>query len=426
VLALLAGSVACSSQPSTPVAASSSDGAPAAAPLTAASRPSLPQGGLADVQAFIKSIPDTPPPQLDRPTALALVALPLACVDRPHEQPKGRGYLWESSSQLRGNYLKNRSFYGCYDWHSAANSMWMMLKVLKTFPDLPVSGLIREKLNEHLSKEAIAGEVEFFQTKENGSFERPYGWSWVMRMYEEAKTFDDKDAKNWATNLEPLAKLFAGKLPSYFDQLAAPMRVGTHQNTAFAMRQILPFAHAEAKRDLEQKIAAKAREFFLGDKNCSIAYEPSGSDFTSPCLEEASLMSKVLSKDEFKVWFDGFMPAPNSPEFVAMTREVTMAASNEELEKSNMMGAKAHLIGLNLFRARSLVDIANALPDGDPRVVAYRKLAGFQASDGIQRMFEAAYYGTHWMGTFALDYLVTANPPPPAPKAGPAPAKSTD
>ena len=38
------------------------------------------------------------------------------------------------------------AFYGCTDWHSAVNSTWAMVKVLKDFPDAPLGGLIREKL----------------------------------------------------------------------------------------------------------------------------------------------------------------------------------------------------------------------------------------------------------------------------------------
>ena len=42
---------------------------------------------------------------------------------------------------------------------------------------------------------------------------------------------------------------------------------------------------------------------------CPLNYEPSGSDFLSPCLEEVNLMNKVVHDDiKFTEWVKKFLP----------------------------------------------------------------------------------------------------------------------
>jgi len=98
-------------------------------------------------------------PMLDLETALSLAAMPLSCVDRPHAlRPDRAGYLDDISYTRRRDFDRSRAFYGCWDWHSAVNSTWAMVRLVKEVPGLPVAPLIREKLRDHLSEEALAGE----------------------------------------------------------------------------------------------------------------------------------------------------------------------------------------------------------------------------------------------------------------------------
>lgn len=347
-------------------------------------------------------------PILDRDTAMWLVTLPLACVDKLHDPPRSRGYIYETTVTLKADFAKTRAFYGCSDWHSAVNSTWMMVKVLRTFPDIRVGRLIREKLKDHLSAEAIKGEVEFFTVEGNKAFERPYGWAWLLRLYGELKSWPDPDAQKWAANLEPLAKLLLERTTPYLKTLAAPMRIGTHGNTAFALKLLIEYARATGEKLLEQAVVERARAFFALDTGCAPNLEVSGSDFFSPCLNEAALMGQVLPPAEFARWLDAFLPGQDAPGFKALTTGVEMAGSNEDLKKADMLGAKAHLIGLAVSRAKALEDVANALPPGDPRVAGYRKLAASHARGGITAMYDADYVGTHWIATYVLDYLVSA------------------
>lgn len=349
-------------------------------------------------------------PALDSDTAQWLATLPLACVGKPHAPPRSRGYLYQTTATIKPDFAKTRAFYGCYDWHSSVNSMWAMTKLLRQYPAMPIARLIREKLNEHLSADAIAGEVAFFNEEGNQSFERPYGWAWLLRLYGETRSWDDPDAKKWAANLEPLAKLFLVRIPPYLNTLAAPMRVGTHGNTAYSLKMLLEYARGSGEPALEAALVDRAKTFFLADQGCAPNVEVSGSDFLSACLSEAALMADVLQQAQFVTWLDAFLPAPDSPSFSGLAVGViAMPQSNEELEKANMLGAKSHLIGLAASRARSLEDLAAALPAGDARVRTYRALAASNAVRSIAAMYDADYAGSHWIATFITDYLVSAH-----------------
>jgi hypothetical protein len=348
----------------------------------------------------------------DKDTAMWLVTLPLGCIDKVQDPPRSRGYIYESTVTLQPGFQKKRAFYGCFDWHSAVNSTWTMIKILKTFPDLPVAQLIREKLNDHLSADAMKGEIEFYQQDGNKNFERPYGWAWLLRVYAELKSWNDPDAKKWAANVEPLAKLLLERTIPYLKTLAEPMRVGTHPNTAYSLKILNEFARATDDKNLQAAIAERARKFYSKDFGCAPNVEVSGSDFFSPCLLEAAIMGDVMTPTDFAAWLDKFMPAPDTPAFASLkTVNMDMPGTAEELKKADMLGAKAHLVGLGVSRARAMEDIAAALPPGDPRIAIYHEAATSLARISIKSMYDASYEGTHWIATYIVDYLVSGAKP---------------
>jgi hypothetical protein len=344
----------------------------------------------------------------DRATAMWLVTFPLACVDKLHDPPKGSGYVYETAATLKPGFQKTRAFYGCFDWHSSVNSTWTMVKILRAFPDLPVARLVREKLNEHLSADAIKGEIEFFKVEGNKAFERPYGWAWLLRLHAELKSWDDPDAKKWTENLEPLAKLLLERTLPYLRTLAEPMRVGTHQNSAYALKLLNEYARLTSDAPLNEAVAERGRKFFAADYGCAPNVELSGSDFFSPCLVEAALMGDLLPPTEFAAWLDRFMPAADTPAFqTLLSVNMDMPGTAEDLKKADMLGAKAHLVGLGVSRARAFEDIAASLPKTDPRVAIYRRAATTLAQISIKAMYDASYEGTHWIATYIVDYLIS-------------------
>ena len=267
-------------------------------------------------------------PTLDLETALSLAAMPLSCVDRPHAlRPDRAGYLDDISYTRRRDFDRNRAFYGCWDWHSAVNSTWAMVRLVKEVPELPVAPLIREKLRDHLSEEALAGELEYLS--DNPSFERPYGWVWLLLLHGEMASWDDPFAARWAERLEPVVSHLSDRLIDYLEDLERPVRTGVHPNTAFAIATALQAEEMAERPELAEALRPSAERFFGEDRNCPVAYEPGRSDFLSPCLEEAALMGMVLDPDAYAAWLDGFLPALDSEEFEPL-RETNPAGAGED------------------------------------------------------------------------------------------------
>lgn len=352
-----------------------------------------------ELRAYLGTLPDAQFPVFNQEQALALVALPLACLDRPQAVPEQRvDYLWVHADKPRllDSYDKNRVFYGCYDWHSAVNSTWTMVAVLKQFPQIPVGPLIREKLKEHLAKKNIEGEMEFFKSAKN--FEVPYGYSWLLKLYAELITWEDPEAKTWAQNLAPMVQQFSKKLADYFKDLPYASRPGVHPNTAFSISLLLDYTEIANDTALREMVLKAANRFFLTDRACPTAYEPGGPEFLSPCLAEAALMSKVLDSAHFVPWVNDFLPPIYSPVFKPLTAPVDVSAQTKE----ELQAGKSHLIGLAFARAQAMADISRALPADDPRVPVLRRLAVINGRSGFQALTAAGYYGSHWLGTYAV------------------------
>ncbi|MCY4398147.1 MAG: DUF2891 family protein [Gemmatimonadetes bacterium] len=394
--------------------ASTTDTAPVAAPA-AASATAEPDGA-SDAVGTVGTV--GPAALLDTETALALAAMPLSCVDRPHTlRPDRAGYLDDIAYTRRRGFDRNRAFYGCWDWHSAVNSTWTMVRLMKEVPELAVTPLIREKLRDHLSEAAIEGELEYLT--ENPAFERPYGWAWLILLHAELAAWNDADASVWAERLEPVTGLVSERLAAYLAELEGPVRTGVHANTAFAIAMSLQATGMAERPELDQALRDAAVRFFAGDRRCPTAYEPGRSDFVSPCLEEAALMAMVMEGDAYVEWLDDFLPPLDSDEFATL-RTPAPAGSSDDAPPSEggavitndslraVLGARSHLIGLAFTRADAMVRIALALPADDPRVARLRELVDAHVQAGFETMFDADYAGSHWIGSFALKYLVQA------------------
>ena len=347
----------------------------------------------------------------DESTALSLAAMPLSCLDRPHALRRSRtAYLDDITYDRRDGFESQRAFYGCWDWHSAVNSTWTLVRILKQFPDLPIAPLIREKLRAHLTAEALEGEMEFFRG--NGQFERPYGYAWLLKLHAELATWRDPEASQWAGLLEPLHRLMGTRLVDYVADLDQPIRTGVHPNTAFAVGLALEATEATGNLAWDRVLRASALRLFEGDQACPTAYEPAASDFVSPCLEEAAVMARVMEPDEFSNWLDGFLPPLDDPRASTIRSPAPTAegapSGRDVIEVDSVraeLGARSHLIGLAFTRAEAMIEIAAALPESDPRATELLRLADLHGEAGFAAMFDADYAGSHWIGSFATKYL---------------------
>ena len=391
-------------------------------PIVAADKPKE-DANVKELRAYLSTLPEAQVPVVNQEQALALVSMPLACVDHPHTLPEQRvDYLWvhDAKAHILDAYDKNRAFYGCSDWHSAVHSVWALVDVVKQYPQIPVGPLIREKLKDHLGKKNIEGEMEFLKNAKR--FEIPYGYAWTLKLYAELKTWEDPQAKTWAENVAPLAQQVSKKLVEYFDDLTFPVRSGVHQNTAFDINVVLDYTDVAGDTALRDSVSKTAHRFFVNDRDCPTGYEPTGTDFLSPCLTEARLMARIMDQQHFVLWLNDFLP----PVYSAAFKPLTVPPDVSGIKKDDLQGGKSHLIGLGFARAEAMLRIANALPANDPRIRVLRRLAAINARSGFQGIADAGYMGSHWFGTYALLYLhALASEPSPAVAKAPEKAPAT-
>jgi hypothetical protein len=162
---------------------------------------------------------------------------------------------------------------------------------------------------------------------------------------------------------------------------------------------MLDYARVSGNNAFGKLAADSAKKFFLADKNCPLAYEPSGEDFLSPCLGEADVMRRVLSPNEFAKWLTGFMPQIPIRPLAADWLPVTVSPDPSDPKL-------AHLDGLNLSRAWMLEGIISGLPSDDPRRPALAAAAEAHRRAGLAAVTGEHYEGGHWLGSFAV-YLTT-------------------
>ena len=333
--------------------------------------------------------------QLDSAEAERFAKLALACIDR--EFPNKPEHVLDSAADAKVPRDFHPAFFGCYDWHSSVHGHWMLVRLLKTFPDLASRKEIRSRLAAHFTGEAMATEARYLDIRSNRSFERTYGWAWTLRLANELATWSDPDAKAWRANIEPLPKTIVARLKDFLPKLASPIRTGVHPNTAFALGEALDYARTAGEAELETLVVKRAREYYEKDRACPLAYEPSGEDFFSPCLEEADLMRRVLPQAEFAKWLQLFLPGLAAGKPFPLSPAVVTDPTDPRL---------VHLDGLNLTRAWTLRAVASALPESDARRKILEVAAGAHATAGLARVSSGNYEGEHWLASFAV-YLLT-------------------
>lgn len=315
-----------------------------------------------------------------------LAELPLACMQT--EYPNKLGQVLGSGDDLGEPGQLHPAFYGCFDWHSAVHGHWSLVRLLKSFPGMEKEELIREKLQENLSADKILAEILYFQGEHNKSYERTYGWAWLLKLAEELHDWDDPLARELEANLQPLTDLIVERYLEFLPKLQYPIRVGEHTNTAFGLCFAWDYATSLQNEVLKTAIEIRSREFYLADTGCPLDWEPSGYDFLSPCLEEIDLMRRVMDKDEFSSWIENFMPGLLSADFELEPGKVG--------DRSD--GKLVHLDGLNFSRAWVLYGLAGQYPEYAHLVA----LANEHLEHSLPNLVGDSYEGGHWLGSFAI------------------------
>jgi len=269
----------------------------------------------------------------------------------------------------------------------------MLVHLLRLFPNLPEAKQIRTALNANLSEKNIAGEVAYLKQANRASFERTYGWAWLLKLAEELHDWNDEDGRRWSRNLQPLADAFVEKYLAFLPKQNYPIRTGVHPNTAFGLAFALDYAHAAGDKKLEALIVERSRNYFGNDVNYPGAWEPGGEDFFSPALMEADLMRRVMNKSEFARWFHRFLPGLASNQLKSLVQPAIVTDRTDP--------KLVHLDGLNLSRAWCWRALAEALPETDARRPILQDAARRHLDAGLPHI-AGDYMGEHWLASFAV------------------------
>ena len=336
-------------------------------------------------------------PKFDAIAAERFAGLALACVDK--EYPNKISHVLNGDADVAPPRKLTPAFYGCYDWHSSVHGHWLLVRLARKFPDAPFTKPAREALRKSLTVENLKQEAAYLRGEGRANFERPYGLAWLLQLIAELREWNDPDAKEMLANLRPLEEAALDRLKIWLPKLSHPVRIGEHAQTAFALGLMLDYARSTRNESFDKLLADRARKFYFADKNCPMAYEPSGEDFLSPCLAEADVMRRLLPPAEFAKWLKEFMPQiPTTAKVDWLPVAVSPDPGDPKL---------AHLDGLNLSRAWMLEGILSALPAGDSRRPALVAAADAHRNAGLAAVTGAHYEGGHWLGSFAV-YLVSS------------------
>jgi hypothetical protein len=328
---------------------------------------------------------------LDLNTASRLAELPLHCIRQ--EYPNKTAHTIEGDADVRLTPRQlHPAFYGCFDWHSSVHGHWMLVRLLKTTSGLPKDAAIRNMLAGSFTPDALAGEVAYFRTyKLANTFERTYGWAWLLKLDEELRTWDDPQGKQWSANLRPLTDLIVDLWSKYLPKQTYPNRTGVHPNTAFGLVFALDWARAAQHTAFEAQIIQRAKDYYLKNTAITAIQEPDGTDFLSPSLEVADLMRRVLGPAEFPAWFNNFL----SPAGLANLTKAPEVSDRGDYQI-------VHLDGLYLSRAWCLSGIAQALPRNSKRRPLLQAAAKRLIETALPQVSGGNYGGEHWLASFAV------------------------
>jgi len=334
-------------------------------------------------------------PKLTQSVASNFAQIALKCSQR--EYPNKLSNVMNDSSEVLNPQTLHPCFYGCFDWHSSVHGHWMLVKLLKLFPNLPEASQIREALSTNLTRDHIEVETKYLDEPNRKSFERTYGWSWLLKLATELYNWNDPQGDTWLENLTPLVMAIEDRYLDFLPKQEFPIRRGVHPNTAFGLSFALDYARVAHRTNLENLIIKRSKDYFLKDTAIAARWEPDGDDFLSPSLIEADLMSRVLDRKEFGIWFNRFLPGIKD----GQPKNLLNAISVSDRSDPKIV----HLDGLGLSRAWCMIRISKSLPVGDSARKILKKSAIINANSTLPYIASGNYEGEHWLASFAVYML---------------------
>lgn len=355
---------------------------------------SLPLLTFSQQQPLFKLSADSSRYQLTEAGATRLALLPLKCIEQEFPNKTNHTSYRDSDHVLLPKQL-HPAFYGCFDWHSSVHGHWMLIKILKQFPNLPEAGAIRKTLNRTITIENIQQEVNYFSIPLANGWERTYGWAWLLKLDEELISWRDPDAERWHQAMQPLVNKIISLWRAFLLKQTYANRTGVHPNTAFGLVFALDYAKKAGLTDFENEIRQSSLRLFAKDKAAPATWEPNGSDFLSPALEEADLMRRLMHPAAFKKWFSQFLTAKDLQHLSVLP----VVSDRSDLQI-------VHLDGLCFSRSWCMQGLATVLPKGDPRKKALLQAAKNHLAAALPNVVSGHYGGEHWLASFAVYALM--------------------
>ena len=283
-------------------------------------------------------------------------------------------------------------FYGSFDWHSCVHGYWLLATVMRLFPALREVEQIGPLFDSQLTRSKVDGEIEYFREPLRGTFERPYGWAWLLMLDAELRRHETSAAERWRAALAPLTLVIIERYFAFLPRATYPVRVGTHFNSAFGLALALEYSATAGNREFSRLLSDKAVEWYGDDRDCQ-AWEPGGDDFLSSALVEAECMRRALGAREFSEWLSRFLPDLRGRRPATLFSPAIVSDRND--------GKIVHLDGLNLSRAWCWRALATTFAQGDELGPIAYSAAETHLAASLPHI-AGDYMGEHWLATFAL------------------------
>ncbi len=335
---------------------------------------------------------------LDRRTASRFANIALAHVRR--EYPNKLDHVLTGPGDVRSPSELHPVFYGSFDWHSNVHGYWLLATLVRISAGLPEAATIGALFDEQLTSSKLEGEVAYLAGAERGTFERPYGWAWLLMLAAELGRHDTDQGRRWSEAIAPLARAFSDRFRGFLPKATYPIRVGTHFNTAFALTLAHEYAEIANDDGLLSLLSDRASAWYAHDADCQ-AWEPGGDDFLSSALIEAECMGRLMPRAGWEPWMDRFLPR------LAQREPRTLFEPAVVSDRSD--GKIAHLEGLNLSRAWCWRSLAARWSAGDARRAIALEAADKHLAVSLPHV-TGDYAGEHWLATFALLALTAKQP----------------
>ncbi|MFX4273641.1 DUF2891 family protein [Propionibacteriaceae bacterium Y1685] len=301
--------------------------------------------------------------------------------------PYGAAHVSQSADDVDVSPSRlHPAFHGSLDWHSSVHMQWSAIRLLSSGVGGELAEELQAELDARLTAEAIAVEAAYL--RERRSFERPYGWGWLIVLTAEAR---QASPQGWGSALTPLVEVVRDNLLAWLPKVSRPVRHGVHSNTAFALSLCHKGFSLLGDDETVDAVVRSAVALFGADVGLQTTFEPSGEDFLSPALSEAELMRRALPEAEFGPWLHALLPDLGSAGDPLLIMPEVLDVTD---------GRSVHLYGLALSRAAHLRALAPWLPAD--RAARVREAADRFVADVADAITHGDFMSTHWLVSFAL------------------------